>query len=195
MSSSITDFKNAITRNKGFAKPNRFKLEITSVPGWSGSTSDLCVFCETVNFPGKQINTIDYDIGIRRPLKIPTNYTEDDITITFNLTNNYLAKVAIDEWMKSIINVDTYLLSYDSDYKRNITISQLDENNSVVYKQQLKSAFPITLNAIELDNNSENTIQKVTVVFAFDPKQDATQAASEASNFIGDINLPTSFTV
>ena len=192
--SSIDNFKSAVLRNSGFAKSNRFAVKIFAVPGWSGSTQDLNIFCESVSLPGKQINTIDYDIGIRRPLKIPTNYTEDDITMVFNLTNNYLAKKAIDEWMKSIIDVDTYLLSYDSDYKRKIEISQLDENNSTVYSMTLKAAFPISMNAIEFDNGSENTVQKLSVTFAFDPKQDPTQAAAEASsNMIGDINLPTNF--
>ncbi len=170
MSSSITSFKNAIMRNKGFARPNRFHIEITAVPNGSDiNTRDLAFLCESVNLPGKQITTTDYEIGTRRALKIPTGYIEDDVTMTFNLTNNYLVKNAIDSWMKSIINIDSYLLeANEAVYKKDINISQLDENDKSVYKVRLEKAFPITLNSIELDANTESAVQKVTVVFTYD---------------------------
>lgn len=168
MSSSINDFKSAIMRNRGLAKANRFKVEITSVPGLSGSTRDLNFLCETVNLPGKQITTLDYDNGTRRPVKIPTGYIEDDVTMVFNLTNNYLVKKALDSWMQRIIDVNSYRLAYDSAYKRDIKITQLDDNNAIVYTAQLKSAYPITINSIDLDDNAESTITKVTTVFTYD---------------------------
>ena len=86
MSSSINDFKSAIIRNGGIAKPNRFHVTFASLPGSSSSTRDVPYLCESVSIPGKQITTLDYDIGTRRPLKIPTGYIEDDVTMTFILT-------------------------------------------------------------------------------------------------------------
>lgn len=185
MSSSITDFKSAILRNGGFARPNRFEIEISQIPGWSGETRDLKFLCETVNLPGKQITTLDYDIGTRRPLKIPTGYIEDDVTMVFNLTNNYMVKVALDKWMEQIVDVDSYLVWYDSSYKRDITIAQLDEKNEKIYSVQLRKAYPITVNSIDLDSNSESTVQKATVVFTYDQLKIIT---GKYINFIGDIN-------
>lgn len=168
MSSSINDFKSAILRNKGLARPNRFSIEITGVPGRNFNTRDLSFLCESVNLPGKQINTFEYDNGTRRPIKIPTGYIEDDVTMVFNLTNNYLVKNVLDDWMKSIINVDTYLLaSEENNYKKDIRINQLDENNSIIYTAHLEKAYPITINSIELDSNAESAIQKVTAVFTY----------------------------
>jgi hypothetical protein len=187
MSSSINDFKSVILRNKGFARPNRFEIEISNVPGWSGNTRDLKFLCETVNLPGKQITTLDYDIGTRRPLKIPTGYIEDDVTMVFNLTNNYAVKVALDKWMEQIINVNTYLLSYDTSYKRDISITQLNEKNGQVYTAQLRNAYPITVNSIDLDSNSESTVQKVTVVFTYDTLK-INPTFGGTTDFIGDIN-------
>lgn len=169
MSSSINDFKSAIIRNGGIAKPNRFHVTFASLPGSSSSTRDVPYLCESVSIPGKQITTLDYDIGTRRPLKIPTGYIEDDVTMTFILTNNNLIKTAIDKWMQKIINVDSYLLTSNyNDYKTSINITQLDEQNKEVHKVKLEGAYPITLNSIELDNNSESAVQKVTVVFTYD---------------------------
>jgi hypothetical protein len=169
MSSSINDFKSAIIRNGGIAKANRFYVTFAAIPGSSESTRDISYLCETTSIPGKQITTLDYDIGTRRPLKIPTGYIEDDVTMTFILTNNNFIKTAIDKWMQKIINIDSYLLTSNySEYKTEIGITQLDEQNKEVHKVTLQGAYPITLNSMELDNNSESTIQKVTVVFTYD---------------------------
>jgi hypothetical protein len=169
MSSSINDFKSAIIRNGGIAKANRFYVTFAAIPGSSESTRDIPYLCETTSIPGKQITTLDYDIGTRRPLKIPTGYIEDDVTMTFILTNNNFIKTAIDTWMQKIIDIDSYLLTSNySDYKTEISITQLDEQNKAVHKVTLQGAYPITLNSMELDNNSESTIQKVTVVFTYD---------------------------
>ena len=89
--------------------------------------------------------------------------------MTFIATNNNFIKTAIDKWMQKIINIDSYLLTSNySDYKTEIGITQLDEQNKEVHKVTLQGAYPITLNSMELDNNSESTIQKVTVVFTYD---------------------------
>lgn len=170
MSSSIRDFKSAILKNGGFARSNRFQIQITDIPGSGGiDTQDLNFLCETVNIPSKQINTIEYDrIGMARPLKIPTGYTEDDVTMNFNLTNNYIVKTALDAWMEKIISSASYLLSYDIEYKRDISIAQLDENDRIVYAVQLVNAYPISISSIDLDNSAESSISKVTVVFTHD---------------------------
>jgi hypothetical protein len=169
MSSSINDFKSAIMRNGGLARPNRFSVTFASLPGSSSVSMDISFLCESVNIPGKQITTLDYDIGTRRPLKIPTGYIEDDVTMTFISTNNNAIKKAIDEWMKKIINIDSYLLAKDHQtYKTDITIRQLNESDKEIQNVKLQNAYPITLNSIELDNNAESAIQKISVVFTYD---------------------------
>jgi hypothetical protein len=184
MSSSINDFKAAIIRNGGIAKPNRFHVTFATLPGSSQSTStrDIPYLCESVSIPGKQITTLDYDIGTRRPLKIPTGYIEDDVTMTFIATNNNFIKTAIDKWMQKIINVDSYLLTSNySDYKTEIGITQLNEQDKEVHTVTLEGAYPITLNAMELDNSNESTSQKVTVVFTYDKLK-----TNSTINYIGD---------
>lgn len=168
MSSSITDFKAAILRNGGFARTNRFSIEILDVPGTITSDQrDLSALCESVTLPGKQITTIDYDNGTRSPTKIPVGFTQDDVTIIFNLTNNYIVKRILDSWMKAIINETTYLLALDENsYKRDIRINQLDESNRVIYTAQLEKAYPISVDAIEL-GAEENGIQKINAVFTY----------------------------
>jgi hypothetical protein len=167
--SSISDFKSTIARHGGFAKANRFAVEITDVPGFgSGDTvRDLSFMCESVSIPGKQITTVEYDNGTQRPIKIPTGVIDDDVAITFNLTNNYVAKNAFDAWIQKTID-SQYLLNYADVYSRTIGIYQLDEKDNIIYEIELKNAYPFQIGAIELANASESTISTVTVTFACD---------------------------
>ena len=181
--STITDFKNVVQQNGGFAKANRFNVEITAIPGFNGgSTRDLSFMCESVSIPGKQITTLDYDNGTRRPIKIPTGVIDDDVTIIFNLTNNYFVKQGFDTWLSKIIN-QQYLLSYVSEYARDVKISQLDENDNERYVVTLKNAYPFQVSAIELSNSSTDTISTVSVTFACESVQ------TPPILFTGDINI------
>jgi hypothetical protein len=166
--STISDFKIAVQRNRGFAKANRFSVEITNIPGLNPEDArDLSFMCESVSIPGKQITTLDYENGTRRPLKIPTGVLDDDVAITFNLTNNYFVKRAFDAWLNKIID-QQYLLNYIDEYVRVVTISQLDEDDNEIYIVKLKNAYPFQVGAIELANASTDTISTVTVTFACD---------------------------
>ena len=189
--STISDFKAAVQRNRGFAKANRFAVEITNVPELDiESSRDLSFMCESVSIPGKQITTLDYENGTRQPLKIPTGIIDDDIAITFNLTNNYFVKRAFDAWFNKIID-QQYLLNYIDKYVREVKISQLDENDNEIYIVVLKNAYPFQVAAIELANSSTDTISTVTVTFACDEVlTPALQQAKSALPFIGDINVP-----
>jgi hypothetical protein len=190
--STISDFKIAVQRHRGFAKANRFAVEITNMPGLSTEGArDLSFMCESVSIPGKQITTLDYDNGTRRPFKIPTGVLDDDVAITFNLTNNYFVKQAFDTWLNTIID-QQYLLNYIDKYVREVTISQLDENDNEIYSVVLKNAYPFQVAAIELANASTDTISTVTVTFACDEVMTpASQQAQSALSFIGDVNVPT----
>jgi hypothetical protein len=166
--STISDFKLAVQRNRGFAKANRFAVEITNMPGLSVEGGrDLSFMCESVSIPGKQITTLDYDNGTRRPFKIPTGVLDDDVVITFNLTNNYFVKRAFDSWLNTIID-QQYLLNYIDKYVREVIISQLDEDDNEIYSVKLENAYPFQVAAIELANASTDTISTVTVTFACD---------------------------
>jgi hypothetical protein len=170
MSSSINSFKAAILKNKGLAHSNRFEVQITSIPGWTGETQSIKFLCESVNFPGKQITTMDYDnLGTKRPIKIPTGFIEDDVTMVFNLTNNYVIKKMFDSWMKKIVNVDSYKLSSDqTTYKKDIKITQLNQADSSVYAIRLKKSYPISINSIDFDAAADSAIQKVSITFTHD---------------------------
>lgn len=168
MSSSIDKFKDTVISNSGFAKGNRFKVEFTNIPNFSATnSSDLSILCKNVSIPGKSIDTLEYSL-YRNKYKVPIGYTNDDVEIAFNLTANYLAKEALDGWINSIIDVDTYLLNYDNTYKREINIFQLDERDRTIYKAKLKNAYPYQLQSIDLSDENENVIPMISAQFTYE---------------------------
>ena len=128
---------------------------------------DISILCESVSIPGRQITTLEYTAE-RQAIKIPYSFINEDVTMSFILTNDYYMKRMFDSWLSGIIDQTTYRVGYKKDFTTDIVIQQLNQKNIPVYSCRLENAFPVTVNAINLDSNSENTIQKVSVTLSYE---------------------------
>ena len=194
---SIDNLKAVISKKGGLAMQNRFQIFFTpptansvksllnqdigsligdlaknAISGGSAKNlipdpRDISILCEAVSFPGRQISTIDY-IAERQGIKVPYSVINEDVSMTFLLTNDYFIKKMFDAWSTGIFDVEKYRAGYKKDFVTDIVIQQLDQNNVPVYSVRLEGAFPTTISAINLDNNSENTIQKMTVTMSYE---------------------------
>ena len=173
-SSSIANLKARVVERKGYAKSNRFVVDFSAtstlfesvVPINNSHLDDFNYFCETCSLPGRTTNTTDYS-SWRQDIKIPIGYTNDDVEMTFNMTNDFYIKRLLDMWAGRVINYNTYLLNYDDYYRRDIKIYQLDEYNKPTYGVLLIGAFPYSIKAIELNNGDSDTISKCSASFAY----------------------------
>lgn len=128
---------------------------------------DISILCESVNLPGRQISTVDYQAD-RQTIKIPYGIINEDVTMSFILTNDYYMKKLFDKWMSGIFDVEKYRVGYKKDFVTDVVIQQLNKNNVPVYSVRLEDAFPVTMQSIQLDSNSENTIQKLNVTLSYE---------------------------
>lgn len=128
---------------------------------------DISILCESVSIPGRQITTLEYTAE-RQAIKIPYSFINEDVTMSFILTNDYYMKRMFDSWLSGIIDQTTYRVGYKKDFTTDIVIQQLNQKNIPVYSCRLENAFPVTVNAINLDSNSENTIQKLNVTLSYE---------------------------
>ena len=128
---------------------------------------DISILCESVSLPGRQISTIDY-IAERQGIKVPYSVINEDISMTFILTNDYYMKKMFDAWATGIFDVEKYRAGYKKDFVTDVIIQQLNQQNIPIYSVRLEGAFPVTISAINLDNNSENTVQKMTVTLSYE---------------------------
>jgi len=172
--SKIDDFKSTIGKRRGLAASNRFSVTILpptetllNLGGLFGQgpivndPRDISILCDSCFLPGRLIQTGEYDAFGRNPRKYPQTIIEEDVEFVFTLTNDVYIKKMFDKWMESIIDPESHLVSYDSDYKTDTHIQLLDKNNATIYGVRLIDSYPTSVNSISLSN--ENTDAKIQV--------------------------------
>ena len=189
---SIDNLKATLSKKGGVAFANRFQVFFTpptaalsalaskdigsllgslvgggSIKNLIPDPRDISILCESVTLPGRNINTLDYQAD-KQAIKIPYGIINEDVVMSFILTNDYAMKKMFDDWMESIFNVEEYRAGYKKDFTTDIVIQQLNQKNVPVYGVVLQNAFPTTVAGITLDSNSENTIQKLNVTFSYE---------------------------
>lgn len=166
--SNVTDLLAAAKAHSGFSKANRFSVVITGPASLGDYASDLVEYmAESATLPGRTIATIDHQDAFEGN-KRPYTFIDDDVSVTFLLTDDYLLKLFFDDWQKTVFDSETYTLGYKNEFVGTIEIYQLDNNHEKVYGTKLINAFPITTSAVELATGSENTVSRFTVTFAYD---------------------------
>ncbi len=165
----INQFKALVTKRGGLSKTNRFDIIVSLPPGITSADDrgrDLTLLCESASLPGKQITTIEWAL-YGHPSKVPSGFLYEDVNLIFNITSDYYVKKIFDEWQLLSISEETYNVGYDSDYKADMIIRQLDEQDNPIYSVKLKGAYPITVQSIMLDNNSDGSTQKLSVTMTY----------------------------
>lgn len=185
---NVDNFKSLVSKRGGLAPGNRFAVYmplplISFDPqeliakafnkGNAGGNNffndprDVSILCDSVTMPGRQISTNDV-VNNMLAVKMPYNYINDDVTMSFHITNDHYMKKFFDNWMDKIIDRKTMTMKYRSSYATDIIIQQLDQRDVPVYTCTLKNAYPITMASYELNNSSENQFQKITMTFAYE---------------------------
>ena len=210
---TIDDFKSVISRRSGLAPANRFaifmsppsqtllNLDLQNVASnlLSGNFGagqlvndprDIAILCESCSLPWRQIQTLDHqNRNYRQSVKEPQGYFNEDVSFVFHLTNDYHMKKVFDRWLDLIIDPETYQVAYKNEFVSDVTIQQLNQQNIPVYGVKLKNAFPVTMNAIELNNSSTET-QKLNVTLTYEDYETEGSIASSiggVKNIIGGV--------
>lgn len=193
---SINVLKSTISGAGGLAKPNKFHVELPSIPGNPLTSRDLSILCRTASLPAKQITTHERRIGMESE-KIAYGYVVDDINISFLILNDYKVKKYFDAWRSLTINETAQTANYKDDYKRSVKIHQLAiatpsfatslasfglpitknvskafaplpqiQIQTPVYSVELLEAFPITTTATEFTQEPDGFLE-MSVQFAY----------------------------
>lgn len=185
---NVDNFKTLISKRGGLAPANRYAVymplplisfdpqELIAKAFKKGSNTgnnffqdprDVSILCDQVTMPGRQVSTTDLSNNMLN-LKLPYNYINDDVSMSFHITNDHYMKKFFENWVGRIINRRTLTLNYRSSYATDIIIQQLDQRDIPVYTCTLKNAYPITVASYDLSNASESTTQKLNVTFAYE---------------------------
>lgn len=156
------------------ARPNRYAVHVFC--NNLGIKLDA-MRCINATLPGRQLETSDVsEYGVSR--KMPYNISMDggETTLSFLCDSSFQDRFLIETWQGFIFGQDdtsddTALMnpqfSYYEDYKGEVVIETLTQNDkpSLVYK--LKEAYPISYSAQELSYEQSDEIMKIDVTFTF----------------------------
>lgn len=155
------------TFREGFAKANRYRVDFTG----NTNPESLNVMCDAVTWPGRQISTNEVFTDMKASRRAYA-FINDDVTVSFILSNDWYAWDYLNKWHESVIgNISgdrNFTVNFKEDYQRQILISHLDESDKIRKQILLKGAFPTTLSSLELANQNENTVLRVTATFSYE---------------------------
>jgi hypothetical protein len=214
---SINTLKSMVANAGGLAKPNKFHVELPSIPGSPITTRDLSILCRTASLPSKQVATHERRIGMETE-KIAYGYVVDDVNISFLVLNDYRVKRYFDAWRALTINETAQTANYKDEYKRSVKIHQLAvatpsltaslgvqagpisksvsrsfapfpqiQIQKPVYSVELLEAFPITTTATEFVQEPDGFLE-MSVQFAYTNWREI-----ESSQQTINIDLPGGF--
>ncbi len=105
----IEQLKGSLISKNGMAFANQYSVELPTgvgptqknkLSGLDMRTGNL--LCKSVTMPGKQISTIDRQVGIYNE-KIVNGFVVEDVTMTFYVLNDYGVKKYFDSWRKHMV--------------------------------------------------------------------------------------------
>ena len=179
---NVSGFTSAI-KTLGLANPNKFKVAIAfpkslsigakPMPGQPDNQTlqELNLMCETVSFSGRGVQTVlDLQYGLRR--EMPYNApVYQPITLSFLCSSELKEKKLLDKWNNFIVPNNKgkgFDVAYYKDYVGTITVTLLDSDGKTgKYAQEYIEAYPKTVNAIELNHSTQNSVARVTADFQY----------------------------
>ena len=170
----IDTLKTIAGAHGGFANANRFTLDLSLPLGVlqalrkknvAFDKQHIEMLCESVTIPGKQLESFDYST-YRNPIKMPNGYINDEVNISFLLTEDMFIKKIFDTWQEYILDPITYQLRYRKDYITDANIYTLDKKNVQKNRTRLVDCFPITVGGFEKSSESTDTLSKLQVTLA-----------------------------
>jgi hypothetical protein len=187
---NIENLKSTIAKKGGLAPANRFNV-IFAPPAvsllninpqqivsslLSGNFSagnllndprDISILCKSVNMPGRTLSTFEHDHD-KQQNKYPYTFIDEDVTMTFHLTNDYYMRNMLEQWQSGIFNTESYVTGFKNDYSVDVIIQQLNQKNIPVYGVKLLKAYPVSYEGIALDNAQTDAVTEMSVTFAYD---------------------------
>ncbi len=173
----------------GYAKANRYEVIIGLPSGVTQGSADgagesamaskvvsqlhgetarrISFRCDSISIPGRNLRTQGNGNIYGPPHEVVQGQTYGDVESSFYCGSDLAERYFFEEWQKITYNPNTYDINYYKEYVGSIDIYQLNEQDERTYGIRLEEAFPKTVAAIAYGHSSNNTINKVSVTFAY----------------------------
>ena len=172
----------------GFALPSRYEVVILPPQGTrgqpkgalnnvfskvmeentgEGTTRKVGLQCETIEFPGRNLDT-EPDSNIYGPTReIVQGYSYAELSGTFRCSSDLREKTFFETWQRLSYNPQTWSMGYYDSYVGGMQIYQLDQQDKRRYGVELVECFPKTIAAQSLSATPATDVQKIQVTFSY----------------------------
>ena len=132
-----------------------------------GTTRKTGLQCESISFPGRNLDTAP-DTNMYGPTReIVQGYTYAEITGVFRCSSDMREKTFFETWQRLAYNTQTFDIGYYKSYIGGIQIYQLDEKDRRQYGVEVVECFPQSIEPVTLDYAAANQIETFGVSFAY----------------------------
>ena len=186
---SLNAFLSHNASRDGYAKANRYEVVIllpsgvtngdfqgageaamstTVLSNLHGEAARRISFrCDSISIPGRNLRTQMNGNIYGPPHEIVQGQTFAPVEATFYCGSDLAERYFFEDWQKITYNPDTYNINYYKEYVGSVEIYQLNEQDERTYGCKLEEVFPKTVAALAYGHGNSNTIQKVSVEFAY----------------------------
>ena len=186
----LNDVLSMFQGNDGYAQPNRYEVIILPPSGGKlnigggnnqnifaslmqtqsspNNLRQLSLRASNLTLPGRNLATSEEGniYGPNREIVEGVTYA-DDISISFQASNDLRERVFFENWQKLAFNETSWNMGYYWDYVGTIEIYMLDKQDQKRYGIKLWEAFPKTVEANQLAYDTNDTLMLTPVSFTF----------------------------
>ena len=187
--SSVNSFLQHNASRDGYARQNRYEVVIGLPTGVNGSSQDdagqsalsgsvlgqlhgeaarrISFRCDSISMPGRALRT-QVNVNIYGPQhEMTQGVVFSPVQASFYCGSDMAERYFFEEWQKISYNPRTYNINYYKEYTGRVEIYHLNEQDERQYGIVLTEVFPKTISEQQYGHGTSNTIQKVTVEFAY----------------------------
>ena len=158
---TITAF--AAQMSKGFARPNLFRVEISTVA--TGKQAAYQMRCFQAQIPGHNIATTDKDIGFR---SIAYQKIFSDVILGFYVAGDLAELKFWQDWIDTIVVKDNpNRHNYYNEYIGEIKITQENRFGHDVATWTLHDAYPKQIDPIQLDYGTNDAVMTCNATITY----------------------------
>ena len=172
---TLANFTTEIAAGK-FARPYNYDVSWASPGGLKSPTREMLMRCESISFPGQNIETSPdtLKIGPARPHAFSVTY--GSVTGVFLCDEQFSERRYFEDWHKLIFNPGDFRVGYFSKYVTEMTITQYKVGARIkgakeykeykTYQVKLFDIFPKNIEALALSTSSSELL-RLSVEFEY----------------------------
>ena len=158
---SIDDFKANLIG--GGARANQFRVTITPPPGIAIGLDvrRTSFMCKGTNFLHQELTPIEVPFRGRKIYIAGDREFGETWTTTFINDTDFMIRNALERWSNGIndLALNTGVID-PADYQTDLTVEQLDRDDTILKTYIFRSAWPVSISAIELTSEAADALEE-----------------------------------